>query len=185
MLSAWSCAASVACAAALALGRATAERAHWPIAALLGAWAVDPMLPAVGGVAVAWALALPALSAAVGVGVFARSSLEAASACTVVLVAGIVSAHRVDVASAVVAASAVSIAAQTLAAALLVRRRLDLVDRCALVLLAGDVAALGGPLGDRCSWALRAERWWIAQWQGALVAAVLVAMHLHARRARA
>jgi hypothetical protein len=182
---AWNCAALVTCAALLAVDRAFVHRAHWPLAALLGTWAVDPMLPASGGFAVAWTLALPALSAAVGVGLFARSALDGGSALVGVLVAGAVALHRGDPATAAIVASVVSLAAQALAAVLLAGRRLDLLDRCALVLLAGDVAALGGPLGDRCSWALRAERWWIVQWQGALVAAVLVAMHLHARRARA
>ncbi len=169
------CALLVMAAALLAADVADADRAHRPFAALLAVWMVDPLRPVDGSaLADAWSLALPALSALVAGLVWGRSLLTAA-AC-----AGVVLLNATDE----LTASIVSIAAQLLAVGGVAGRPLTLADRACFVLLAGDVAALGGPLGDRGAWAFKVERWWIVQWQGALVAAVLVALHLHARRAR-
>lgn len=167
------CALLVMAAALLAADVADGDAAHRPVATLLAVWMVDPLRPLDGSaLAVWWMLALPSASVAAAALVFQRSVIAAVGAAVVVLAAG----------PSLVAASLVAVVGQALAAALGAGRRLDLAGRCCLVLLAGDVAALGGPLGDVAAWPLRAERWWIAQWQGALVAAVLVAMHLHARR---
>jgi hypothetical protein len=170
------CALLVMAAALLAADVADVDRTHRPIAALLAVWMVDPLRPVDGSaVAVWWAVALPALSVAAAALVLQRSRIAAVAAAAVVFLAG----------PSLLTASMVAVVGQALTAALGAGRPLSLAGRCCLVLLAGDVAALGGPLGDVAAWPLRAERWWIAQWQGALVAAVLVAMHLHARRARA
>lgn len=173
-LAAWNCAAMVACAAVLAFSRADVDVAHRPIAALIAVWMLDPLRPVDGSaLADAWAIALPVTSATVAALVLGRSRFVALAAATLVATLGIGSP---------LLAAAASILVQGLAALTAARRTLGLPDRCCLVLLAGDVAALGGPVGDHVAWPLRAERWWIVQWQGALVAAVLVAMHLHARR---
>jgi hypothetical protein len=170
------CALLVMAAALLAADVADVDRTHRPIAALLAVWMVDPLRPMDGStLAVWWMLALPAASVAVAALVFQRSVPGALGSALIVFLAG----------PSLLTASIVSVLGQALAAALSAGRPLSLAGRCCLVLLAGDVAALGGPLGDVAAWPLRAERWWIVQWQGALVAAVLVAMHLHARRARA
>lgn len=176
-LAAWNCAALVTCAAVLAVARADIDAAHRPIAALLAVWMLDPVRPVDGSaLADVWAIALPVASASAAMLVLGRSRFAALSAALLVATLG---------AGSPLLAVTASILVQGLAALDAARRRLDLSDRCCLVLLAGDVAALGGPLGDHAAWPLRVERWWIVQWQGALVAAVLVAMHLHARRARA
>jgi hypothetical protein len=175
-LAAWCCAGLVTCAAVFAVARAAADEAHWPLVPLLTVWALDPSRPVdASALASTWALALPAASAATGALVLQGSVPGALLWACAVFVAG----------PSLLTVSIVSVLGQALAAALSAGRPLSLAGRCCLVLLAGDVAALGGPLGDHAAWPLRAERWWIAQWQGALIAAVLVAMHLHARARRA
>lgn len=176
MLSAWCCAAFVTLAALLAVARAPADDAQWPLVPLLTVWSLDWARPVdASALASTWTIALPAASVATSILVFQRSVPAALAVAAVVFAAG----------PSLLTASIVAVAGQALTAALGAGRPLSLAGRCCLVLLAGDVAALGGPLGDHAAWPLRAERWWIAQWQGALVAAVLVALHLHARRARA
>lgn len=175
MLSIWCCVALVTLAALLAVVRATDDDAQWPLVPLLAFWSLDWARPVdASALAATWTIALPAASAATAALVLQRSVFGALAWAAAVFLAG----------PSLLAASVVAVLGQALAAALGAGRRLSLAGRCCLVLLAGDVAALGGPLGDVAAWPLRAERWWIAQWQGALVALVLIAMHLHARRAR-
>lgn len=167
------CALLVMMAALLAADVADGDATHRPIAALLAVWMVDPLRIVDGSpLAAWWMLVLPAASVAASALVFHRSVPAAILWSVAVFVAG----------PSLFTASAVSVLGQVVTVALGAGRRLTLAGRCCLVLLAGDVAALGGPVGDHVAWPLRAERWWIVQWQGALVAAVLVAMHLHARR---
>jgi hypothetical protein len=177
------CAGLVAIAAALAVGRATLDDDHGPIAALLLLYALDPLRPEHGGAAMTWALALPALSAGAAVAVLARARLGALIASTVVLGIGSAELQRSgSPASALLLASGLSVVAQAMAAIVASGRRLGLAARCALLLLAGDVAALAGPLGDIAHVELQRQRWWLAQWQGAAVAAVLCVLHLTAAR---
>ena len=177
------CACLVAIAAALAVGRATLDEDHGPIAALLLLYALDPLRPEHGGAAMTWALALPALSAATAVAVLARASLGALAASAAVLALGAAELRRSgSPASALPLASGVAVVVQAMAALAASRRRLGLADRCAVLLLAGDVAALAGPLGDIAHVELQRQRWWLAQWQGAAVAAVLCVLHLTAAR---
>lgn len=180
------CAALVASSAVLAVARATLDDDHGPIAALLVLYALDPLRPETGAAAQVWALALPALSAAVAVAVLARMRLVALAVGAAVLAVGAAALRRSgDPASALLLASAVSVAAQVLATAEAAGRHMRLADRCALLLLAGDVAALAGPLGDVARLELQHDRWWLAQWQGAAVAAVLCVLHLTTARPRA
>ena len=139
------------------------------------------MRPDAGHLARAWLLALPTMAAALAFLVLARLRIAAIAAAGLVLVAGGAELRRTgDPASALLLASVVSIVIQSLAALAASRRRLDLTDRCVLVLLAGDVAALAGPLGDLAGSDLQAARWWVAQWQAVAVALVLGAMHVAA-----
>jgi hypothetical protein len=175
------CALLVVGAALLAVDRAVMHRRHWPIAALACVWMLDPLRPNAGRWACVWALALPALSAGAAVMVLARAPRSALAALGLVLMAGGAELRRSgDPASALLLASALSLVAQALAALFAASRRLDLSDRCALALLAGDVAALAGPLADRASLDLQIDRWWLAQVQGAIVAGVLCALHIMA-----
>jgi hypothetical protein len=176
------CAALVGLAALLALVvTARTDREHWPLAAALALYALDPLRPNVG----AWALVLPALSAALAVAVLARLPGLAPLATAAVLACGMAELDRSAApARALLLACGVGVAIQGIAALSASKRRLALADRCVLVLLAGDVAALAGPLGDAARWEHQAERWWLAQWQGAAVAAVLVVLHAVALRRR-
>lgn len=173
------CALLVVGAAMLAVDRAMREPWHWPIAALLCVWMLDPMRPDSGPWGRAWLLVLPALSAAVGSLVLMRSGVAGLVALGTTLLCGGSELRRSgDAASALLFASAVSLVAQAMAALVASRRRLAFPDQCALALLAGDVAALAGPLADVASVRTMHDRWWLAQVQAAIVAGLLCALHI-------
>lgn len=166
-------------AAVLAVDRAMISRAHWPVAAVLCLAMLEPLRPDEGAAAKALCLALPALSAWLAVRVLARARLLAACAAALVFAVG---AWRgsIDWGTAPVWASATSVGVQAFSfLSVAPRRRLWLSGRCVVVLLAGDVAALLGPLGERAAPPVQRAAWWIVQWQAAAVALVLCLLHVH------
>jgi hypothetical protein len=173
-------------AAVLAVDRALWDRAHRPLAAALALWMFDPLLPEVGPWAKAVSIGWPALSAALAVLVLMRLRLLALVAATLVAAYGLSQLRAGETpAAAALHASLFAVGIQVLAAVSACRRRFRLVDRCVLVLLAGDVAALAGPLGDARHLDLQRVRWTITQWQVAATAGVLIALHIVASLWRA
>lgn len=166
-------------AALLAVDRALWDRAHRPLAAALFLWMFDPALPEVGPWAEAVAIGWPALSAALAVLVLMRLRLLALVAATLVAAYGLSQLRAGETPGiAALHASLFSVGIQVLAVVPACGRRLRLPDCCAFVLLAGDVAALAGPLGDARHLDLQRERWTVTQWQVAATAGVLVALHI-------
>lgn len=165
-------------AAGVAVDRALDAPAHRPLAGSLCLAMLEPMRPDEGTAARLLCLGLPALSAWLAVRVFQRVRLLALCAAALVLVVGSGAWRWRGWDVALLASSGASLAVQA-ASALMVRRRLWLADRCVLVLAAGDVAAMLGPLGERAPVEVQRLAWWIVQWQAASVAIVLCALHLH------
>lgn len=184
-MSAWAetaAAVFVILAAALAVDRTWVQRSHWPVAAALCLAMLEPLRPDVGPMAKVLCIGLPALSAWLAVYVLARSHLLALCAAALVLVAA--SWHLDSWTSAPTWALGTSVLLQALAVfAVAPRRRLRLADRCVLVLLAGDVAALLGPAGERAAPPVQQAAWWLVQWQAAAVALALCLLHVAAELA--
>lgn len=163
--------ATLAAAAALACIVARRRAEHWPIAiALVLASALDAirqLAPMSASLSELLYVAHPALSIWCALRVLGSFG-QAAAIISAVAWPVIYSEHPF----------AISLAAQLYAAGcwlLVQRRRATTSDACALMLLAGDAAALLGPL----AWDGR-ELWWIVQGQGLLVALALGAVQARA-----
>lgn len=154
-------------AAALAVDRALVSRAHQPIAIALCVAMLEPLRPDEGMVAKVVCIGLHAISAWLAVRVLVRARLLALCAGALVFVVG--ASQWSDWEAAPTWAAVTSAIVQGVAVlAVVPRRRLWLADRCALVLFAGDVAALLG-----------AAARWVVQWQAAAVALALCLLHVH------
>lgn len=165
-------------AAALAVDRTLVQRSHWPVAAALCLAMLEPLRPDAGTVAKVLCIALPALSAWLAVRVLARSGLLAFCALTLVLM--VAASKWATWGSAPAWAFGTSVTVQAVAVlAVTPRRRLLLADRCVVVLLAGDIAALLGPVGERAAPPIQHAAWWLVQWQAAAVALTLCLLHAH------
>jgi hypothetical protein len=166
-------------AACLAVDRALVYRTHRPVAAALMLLVFDPARPRHGLAGLLLYFSWPALSAWLAARAMLRRQLLAIVAGVVVLAYGYAQARgERETAGAFAAASVLSVALQATAVAAGWRRRFGVAARCVLVLLAGDVAALLGPIGAGGPPLTRAAGQWIVQWQAALVAGALAAVHI-------
>jgi hypothetical protein len=169
-------------AAALAVDRTMIQRSHWPLAAALCLAMLEPLRPDAGPVAKVVCIGVPALSAWLAVRVLARSDLLALCAAALVVVVATWNLTPWD--DAPTWARDASVAVQTIAVlAVAPRRRLRLADRCVVVLLAGDIADLLGPAGQKAPHAIKVAMWWVVQWQAAAVALALCLLHVAAELA--
>jgi hypothetical protein len=176
----------IGAAVVLAFLVARRERAHLPVAVALGAalagdcvraaWAGPP------AVELAIYLLAPALSAWCAVRVLAGEGNLSAARPALALLAGALWIAREHPEGGRLFAHAAALVFQGAAAALFWRsdRPTRTPELCALVLAAGDVLALVGPLGWPAPWEALGWGWAVTAAQAGVIGAVLVVLQLRA-----